>query len=192
MTPRFILDTDVDTLGQWAGIPPFSLVAVGFHPQPRFVGMQAVLRRNAAGKREMVWMREGLVPSYAYDDHGAEQRTEAHVEALNCDSCFRSAFRRRRCIVPATLLQEERHLGQQIEQPCTLVLDSGNIFGIAAVWETWINDQGHSVESFAIVTSLVMPSLRSLFDRMPVILGMQPTRNAGSSEMTSLAHQWIS
>ncbi len=40
----------------------------------------------------------------------------------------------------------------------------------APLWETWTNDQGHAIESFAIVTTLVIPTLRSLFDRMPVVL----------------------
>ncbi len=132
--------------------------------------LHPVLRLSAStGTRELVWMREGLIPSYACDDRDAEQRSEAHAEEMNCDSCFRSAFRRRRCLIPADVLNERRHLSAGIEHPCSFALESGGIFGIAGVWETWANDQGHAVESFAIVTSLVTPALRSLFDRMPVV-----------------------
>ncbi len=95
---------------------------------------------------------------------------EAHAEAMTCDSCFRSAFRRRRCIVPAQILHEVRHLSPGVVHPCSFAPESGEIFGIAAVWENWVNDQGHAVESFAIVTALVTPLLRSLFGRMPVVL----------------------
>ncbi len=133
--------------------------------------LHPVLRLSSAThNREFVWMREGLIPSYACDDRGAEQRSEAHAESMTCDSCFRSAFRRRRCLIPADVLHESRHLASGINQPCSFSLESGEIFGIAGVWETWTNDQGHTVESFAIVTALVTPVLRTLFDRMPVVL----------------------
>jgi putative SOS response-associated peptidase YedK len=114
-------------------------------------------------------MREGLIPSYACDERGAEQRSEAHADSMTCNSCFRSAFRRRRCIIPASVMNERRHLGTEIEQPCSFSLESGELFGIAGVWETWTNDQDHAIESFAMVTSLVTPVLRTLFDRMPVV-----------------------
>nr|WP_245536286.1 SOS response-associated peptidase family protein [Terriglobus roseus] len=139
--------------------------------QQRSVKFHPVVRISpTTSRREIVWMREGLVPSYACDERGAEQRSEAHAEAMTCDSCFRSAFRRRRCVIPATVLHERRHLSTEIEQQCSFALECGGLFGIAGVWETWTNDQGHAVESFAIVTALVTPILSTLFERLPVAL----------------------
>jgi len=171
MLPRFELHEDWQRLSAWAGVPVSSLLS----EQPEHEGhgrkLHPVLRIVAGtGDRELVWMREGLIPSYACDDRGAEQRSEAHAEAMTCDSCFRSAFRRRRCLIPADLLNERRHLSSGIEHPCSFALESGAIFGIAGVWETWTNDQGHAVESFAMITTLVTPVLRTLFDRMPIVL----------------------
>jgi putative SOS response-associated peptidase YedK len=171
MFHRFQLRYGWEELVQWAKIDPASLPVMPSKDQLKSGRFHPVIRMSkVTGKRELVWMREGLIPSYACDERGAELRVEAHAEAMTCDACFRSAFRRRRCLVPANSLLERRHLSAGIEQPCSFQLETGELFGIAAVWETWTNDQGHSVNSFAIVTTLVIPTLRTLFDRMPVVL----------------------
>ena len=171
MTPRFELHEEWTCLTRWAGVAPSSAIIADFKGQQAGSKFHPVLRLSPrTGHREFVRMREGLIPSYACDDRGAEQRSEAHAEAMTCDSCFRSAFLRRRCLIPASVLNERRHLATGIEQPCSFALESGSLFAIAGVWETWTNDQGHAVESFAMVTALVTPVLRTLFDRMPVVL----------------------
>ena len=170
MLDRHSLRASSTSLAAWAHVEASSL---GHGGSPRVLASRRqypVLRLNAANQRQMSWMREGLIPSYACDEQGADERDEAHAEALTCDACFRSAFRRRRCIVPATTMYEERHLGEGIDQRCSFALKSGAIFGIAAVWENWVNDQGHTIESFAIVTSLVTSTLRTVYDRLPVVL----------------------
>ena len=177
MFPRFEMQENWADLAAWAGIDSSAATIASIASAASLKGHSAgskfhpVIRLSpATGDREIVWMREGLIPSYACDERGAEKRSEAHAEALTCDSCFRSAFLRRRCIIPASVLNERRHLGTDIEQPCSFALESGKLFAIAGVWETWTNDQGHAIESFAVVTTLVTPVLRTLFDRMPVVL----------------------
>ena len=171
MTHRFHLRNSWNELLLWAGVELQRMPVLPGRIPASSERFHPVVRMSPATRqRELVWMREGLIPSYACDERGAEDRTEAHVESLTCTSCFRTAFRRRRCLVPANSLLERRHLANAIEQPCQFQLESGGLFGIAAIWETWINDQGHAVESFAIVTALVAPALRTLFDRMPVVL----------------------
>lgn len=171
MLSKFQVRYDWEELVEWAGVAAISLPPMPSKEELRHGHLHPVVRLSKKdGRREFVWMREGLIPSYACDERGAEQRAEAHAEAMTCDSCFRSAFRRRRCLIPANRLTERRHLAKGIEQPCAFQLETGGTFGIAAVWETWTNDQGHSIDSFAIVSALVIPTLRTLFDRMPVVL----------------------
>jgi putative SOS response-associated peptidase YedK len=177
MFARFELKEDFRHLAAWAGIDATKATVPSIKPLASLEN--GVHRRRShpvvrispvTKKREIVWMREGLIPSYAGDERGADERAEAHAEAMNCDSCFRSAFRRRRCFIPANVLHENRHLSSEIEQPCSFALESGGLFAMAGVWETWTNDQGHAVESFAMITALVTPVLRTLFHRMPVVL----------------------
>ena len=177
MFPRFEMHEDWADLTAWAGVDSTiaTIASIAATASLKDHGARSKLHpvvriSPKTGHREIVWMREGLIPSYACDERGAEQRSEAHAEAMTCDSCFRSAFLRRRCLIPADVLHERRHLGTDIEQPCSFALESGGLFAIAGVWETWTNDQGHAIESFAMVTVLVTPVLRTLFDRMPVVL----------------------
>ncbi|SEB43627.1 SOS response-associated peptidase family protein [Terriglobus roseus] len=177
MSPRFEMHEDWAHLTAWAGVVSSLATVTSIKSMASFKSSSARSRFHPVirisprtGHREIVWMREGLIPSYACDDRGAEHRSEAHAEAMTCDSCFRSAFLRRRCLIPASVLNEQRHLGTDIEQQCSFALESGELFAIAGVWETWTNDQGHAIQSFAVVTTLVTPVLRTLFDRMPVIL----------------------
>ncbi len=174
MFPRFQLDIDEEHLAAWAHVSLRSL------PEAHFAGRlyshrhYPVLRVSPLSRvYEICWMREGLIPSYAHDEEGAEQRAEAHAESLTCSSCYRSAFRRRRCLIPASLINECRHDPTGIEQPCSFALNSGETFSLAAVWETWLNDEGYEIQTFAVITSLVAPLLRPIFDRMPIVIPAQ-------------------
>ncbi len=129
-----------------------------------------VLRLSRTGQRELVWMRQGLIPAYAHDEGGAEEREAAHAESLSCSSCYRSAFRRRRCILPADHVTDLQHGPDRTGSMCSLALASGEIFGLAGVWETWSNDNGHPVETFAVVTTPVSAAMRHFADRIPVVI----------------------
>lgn len=156
--PTFELTVDRGRLARWAGLNETEVPAERLHRTMYSHQHYPVLRIDTLGKRELTWMRQGLVPAYAHDEEGAETREEAHVESLTCVSCFRSAFRRRRCLIPADLLTELRH-GSDLGSPaCSFALNSGNIFSIAGVWETWENDQHHQIQSFAVITTLSRPA----------------------------------
>ena len=129
-----------------------------------------VLRLDHEGKRQLVWMRQGLIPAYAHDEEGAEDREEAHAESLTCASCYRSAFRRRRCLIPADHVTDLQHGPQREGGACSLALASGDVFSLAGVWETWENDNGHSIETFAVVTTPVAAGMERVADRVPVII----------------------
>ena len=167
--PSFELALDEQRLLSWAHVP--------LRPSDRILSGTAfshrhypVLRLDLQGQRELVWMRQGLIPAYAHNENGAEEREEAHAESLTCVSCYRSAFRRRRCVIPADHVIDLQHGPQKDGGACSLALASGAIFGLAGVWEVWENDNGHSVETFAVVTTPAVPSMKLIADRMPVVI----------------------
>ncbi|RZU42307.1 putative SOS response-associated peptidase YedK [Edaphobacter modestus] len=174
MFNRLQLRASTEELADWAGVDICVLCQENEERPPIERPRYPVLRlRPQTGERELVWMQVGLVPSYAHDERGAELRTEASAEAITCSSGFRTTFRRRRCLVPATQLSEHGHSAKGTIQDCSFAPTSGQILSVAAVWETWINDAGCEVETFAVITSLVAPVLRSLFDRLPIVISLQ-------------------
>ena len=175
MYSRFQLHASHVELATWANIPENEI------PDRRLSGIYdgeklryLVLRFNAqTNRRELVWMQAGLVPSYAQDDNGADLRTEAHAETIPCSSWLGTAFRRRRCLVPAKLIKKYERLSSGTYRECSFAPASNEVFSLAAVWDSWTNKAGHSIETFAVISILTAPLLRPLFERMPVIIEPQ-------------------
>src|SRR5207253_2616406 len=60
------------------------------------------------GERQLDTFRWGLVPYYAESSHEAARLINARAETVESSGAFRTAFRRRRCIVPADAFYEWR------------------------------------------------------------------------------------
>ena len=168
--PSFELTLNPEQLFAWAHLPSEPRAEKNYSGTAFSHRRYPILRLNSEGQRELVWMRQGLIPAYAHDEEGAEDREEAHTESLTCTSCYRSAFRRRRCIIPADQVTDLQHGPAKVAALCSLLLRSGAIFGLGGVWETWENDNGHSVQTFAVVTTPAPTPLQQLADRVPVVI----------------------
>ncbi len=132
---------------------------------------QAVLAVRVAGSgREPVWLRWGLIPSWASDPSIGHKLLNARAETVASKPSFRSAFRQRRCLLPASGFYEWRKAGRGRKQPYFIRLREAGLFAFAGLWEHWRDPQGAEVESCTIVTTEANEVLRPLHDRMPVIL----------------------
>ena len=89
---------------------------------------------------------------------------------MTCCNVFRSAFKRRRCLVPATAFHEFTEVARPQSRPSSFSLATEEIFAIGGVWESWIRDDGNLVESFALIDVHPDPQLHSYFDRIPVLV----------------------
>lgn len=168
--PSFELSLNEEQLYSWAHLPRSSTPDRTFSGTVLSHRRYPILRLDHHGKRELVWMRQGLIPAYAHDEEGAEQREEAHAESLTCVSCYRNAFRHRRCLIPADHVTDLQHGRERDGGACALALASGSIFGLAGVWETWENGNGHRVDTFAVITTPVLSTMRHVADRIPVVI----------------------
>ena len=81
---------------------------------------------------------------------------------------FRSAFERRRCILPADGFYEWKALDHG-KQPWLIRLRDGDVFGFAGIYETG-NETTGNLPSCAILTTEANPMMREIHARMPVIL----------------------
>ena len=128
------------------------------------------VRENSEG-REAVFMRWGLIPSWAKDASIGARMINARAETLAEKPAFRSALRRRRCLVLADGFYEwQRVEGSRAKRPMRIVLKTGEPFAFAGLWETWRDAAGGRIESCAIVTTTANDLLLPIHDRMPVIL----------------------
>lgn len=90
------------------------------------------------------------------------------VETIHSKPSFGSAFRSRRCLIPANGWFEWRRIGQG-RQPYFLELADGSPLSFAALWELW-DKGGESVESFTIITMAASPALSDIYHRQPAII----------------------
>ncbi|MDA7979896.1 MAG: SOS response-associated peptidase [Pirellulales bacterium] len=126
------------------------------------------LGQNSGGDRELAPLRWGLIPSWASDPAVGSRNINARAETVTERPTFRSAFQRRRCLIPADGFIEWTVDGR-VKQPHYIKLRSGEPFAFAGLWETW--GQGEDLaQSFAIITTDANDVLRPLHERMPVIL----------------------
>lgn len=150
----------------------FGVVSVpALQPRWNIAPTQAVpvVRLDAAGARECVIMRWGLIPSWARDAAIGHKLINARAETLAEKPAFRNALRRRRCLVPADGFYEWKQEGAR-KQPCRIALADGGLFAFAGLWEQWSDPLGKRVETFTIVTTGANERVAPIHDRMPVIL----------------------
>jgi putative SOS response-associated peptidase YedK len=83
---------------------------------------------------------------------------------------FRSAFKKRRCLIPASGFLEWAKLGAK-KQPYHFRRKDHAPIALAGLWECWESPEGEVVESCSIITTAANDLVAPMHDRMPVILG---------------------
>lgn len=126
-----------------------------------------------AGSRTWNPMQWGLVPSWAKDARGGGRLINARSESVDVKPSFRSAFKRRRCLIPADGYYEWRANGQA-KQPFLIHLADDRPFAFAGLWEIWRDPQADAgaepLLSCTILTTEANPLAAGIHPRMPVIL----------------------
>ena len=133
----------------------------------------AVVRQPPGGQqRQLSLLRWGLIPAWAADPSHGPQWINARAESVAEKPAFRSAFKRRRCLVPADGYYEWQKIGPR-KQPHYIRLRDGRPFAFAGLWEAWRGREGQEsppLETCAIITTQSNELTRPIHDRMPVIL----------------------
>ena len=129
----------------------------------------AAVRVELDGKRRLVWLRWGLIPSWAEDPAIGNRLINARAETAAEKPSFGSAFRSRRCLVPADGFFEWQKCNGR-KQPFYFRLKDGAPFAFAGLWEQWRKAPEEVVESCTLLTTDANAVVRPFHDRMPVIL----------------------
>lgn len=167
MCGRYLLRTPAEILAQLFGIDEVAPLEPRFNAAP--TQTMPVVRVGADSRRHLDRLRWGLVPSWSKDASGAARMINARGETVAEKPAFRSAFRRRRCLVPADGFYEWKKVGSA-KQPVLIRARSGGPLVLAGLWESWAPATGEPWETFTIVTTEANRVLREVHDRMPVVL----------------------
>lgn len=166
MCGRYTLSAPAETLSEQFDLPAIPDLFPRYNIAP--TQEVAAVRHAEHGGRELVKLRWGLIRSWADSPAIGVGMINARSETVASKPAFRSAFRKRRCLIPADDFFEWQKLGTQ-KQPFLFRLRDGKPFAFAGLWECW--HQGDQViESCTILTTEANEVVRPLHERMPVIL----------------------
>jgi putative SOS response-associated peptidase YedK len=153
------------------GLSEASFPASNFRPRYNIAPTDSVpVIRLKDGKREAALLKWGFVPSSSKDAKDGAKLINARAETVVDKPLYRSAFRHRRCLVPADGFYEWKKLTAKEKQPYFVTLKDKAPFAFAGLYESWIPREGPRLETFTIITCPPNSPVATLHDRMPVIL----------------------
>ena len=123
---------------------------------------------NGEGRRAS-YMRWGLIPSRAKSASGGSRMINARVETVAERPSFRTALRRRRYLVLADGFYEWQGIGAS-RRPLRIMIESGEPFAFAGLWDVWRDPRNEIVRSCTVITTTAHDMVSPIHDRMPVIL----------------------
>jgi putative SOS response-associated peptidase YedK len=92
----------------------------------------------------------------------------AHAETIAEKPSFREAFQKRRCLIIADGFYEWQKLGR-MKKPLKFSLKTGQPFGLAGLYETWISPEQKPINTCTIITTVPNDTVSPIHDRMPVM-----------------------
>lgn len=168
MCGRFTLKTPVETLAEVFELPAVPALSPRFNIAPS-EALATVRIADKDAQRELAILRWGLVPSWADEPKVGNKMINARSETVATNEAFRSAFRRRRCLVLADGFYEWQRQEKR-KQPFYIRMKDEAPFAFAGLWELWEGKDGAVLESCTLLTTEPNELMSPIHNRMPVIL----------------------
>lgn len=120
----------------------------------------------------------GLVPVWAKDIKVGNRMINARAETVATSTAYKSAFRKKRCLVPLDGFYEWKAppAGSKAKkQPMYIHRLDGEPLAVAGLWERWPGPKGGEklelpLHSLTLITTTANETMAPIHDRMPVIL----------------------
>ena len=121
--------------------------------------------------RKLDYLRWGLVPRWAKDLRIGSKMINARAETVATKNSFRSAFKKRRCLVVADGFYEWKRLDSKMKQPMYIHRADGDPLAFAGLFERWTDGEQHrEIHTCTIITTTPNQTMSPIHDRMPVLL----------------------
>jgi putative SOS response-associated peptidase YedK len=134
---------------------------------------QMVLTINQENGERIAKQRKwGLIPSWSKDTKLAATMINARSETVATKRAFRSAVKKRRCLIPTSGFYEWTG-PPKAKQPWLIEFESGEPMVFAGLWESWKSPDDETIESCTILTTAANEFMHEMHDRMPLILGRE-------------------
>ncbi len=187
MCGRFVSSSSADDIARYFEVGEVSAQALEHRPNYNTAPTTDVFVVYSDGStRRLDTFHWGLVPAWAKDLKIGNRLINARAETVADKPSFRSAFKKRRCILPVDGFYEwNKPEGAKRKQPWYIHSADGELFAFAGLWEEWRGNPAGQVaggtdgstdhdritlRSTTIITGEANEKMAELHNRMPVIL----------------------
>jgi putative SOS response-associated peptidase YedK len=142
---------------------------LGLKPRYNIAPSQQVpMVRDTESGLEMVMAKWGLIPHWSKEAKTKYSTINARIESVAEKPTYRTAFKHRRCLIPADGFYEWKVVdGRKI--PHHIRMRDGDVFAMAGLWDRW-ECEGVCLESCSIIVMPANDVMQSLHERMPAII----------------------
>jgi putative SOS response-associated peptidase YedK len=119
--------------------------------------------------KKLVKMKWGLIPSWSKDEKIGYKMINARSETITEKPSFRTAFKKRRCLILADGFYEWKHEEKE-KIPVYVKLKNGEPFTFAGVYDFWKSPDGRTIGSCSIITTEANEVFKNVHNRMPVVI----------------------
>lgn len=166
MCGRFYLDAQQEALADYFDLEEVPELEARYNIAPS----QSVAAVVAGERgRELRFFHWGLIPFWARDEKIGYRTINARAETVESKPAYRAAFKYRRCLVPASGFYEWK-AEPSGKQPYCIRPTQAPLFAFAGLYEHWQGTAGEGIDSCAIIVTEANAAMRSIHERMPVIL----------------------
>jgi putative SOS response-associated peptidase YedK len=173
MCGRFVSATPPDQVAAYFGTETAEAV---LHPSFNVAPTKDVYAVLADGStRHLDAFHWGLIPLWAKEAKIGSKMINARAETLADKSAYKSAFKKRRCLIPADGFYEWKKHPTEAKgrkQPFFIHRPDDEPYAFAGLWEVWRgpNRDQEPLRSCTIITTTPNDVMAEIHDRMPVIL----------------------
>ena len=169
MCGRYNLITDSETLIDFFDIDQVLFDPAELGERYNIAPSQNVpIIRNSGQGNEMLLARWGLVPHWSREAKTKYATINVRAETVAEKPTYRDAFRRKRCLIPASGFYEWRRDADG-KTPHHIKLPGNSLIAFAGLWDHW-QKQDEGFDSCAIIVTEASLAMRPIHARMPVIL----------------------
>lgn len=119
---------------------------------------------------ELTYYKWGLIPFWAKDKSIGNKMINAKAETILEKPSFKNPFKRKRCLVLSDGFYEWKKINPKEKVPYRIKMEDDSLFAMAGIWDTWKDEEGKPVNSFAIITTTPNELMENIHTRMPVII----------------------
>lgn len=170
MCGRYTLYESADLEARYGVKGPTIMAEENFNVSPGQF-MPVVIMED--GKKKIVSMKWGLVPSWAKDIKIGYRMINARSDTLLEKPMWKGLAKHNRALIPARGFYEWQvdELGEK--QPYFIHPKDKMVFSFAGLYSVWNDVEGHPLYTFTIITTDANKDMNGIHDRMPIILARE-------------------